>query len=349
MKILFHIKRMSKGGAERVTNILINELSKRGYDIYVVLKKQSHYDYPINENVHVCYIPESRTSVSELNSFIKSVQPDVMIGVMSSCFYKLFLASIDLDIPIIASEHTNFRWFESDYNQYIKTEIYRFANIVTVLTENDKKFIEDRLNNVKVMYNPLTFPILKDETVKNKIILCAGDLNRWEIKGFDRIIQIWGNISKKYQDWTLYIAGAGNKENNVKLRDIIKSVDVQDSVQFLGHRKDIKDIMAQSSIFTITSREEGFPCVLLEAMSQGCAPVSFEIHGNIKEIITDGKDGFLIKDGDLDSFQEKLELLINNEELRNTISKNAIESMKRFETDKIINQWEDLLKKLTNK
>ncbi len=78
-------------------------------------------------------------------------------------------------------------------------------------------------------------------------------------------------------------------------------------------------------------------------MSQGCAPVSFSIHNIISEIITDGKDGYIVNDGDLQTFEEKLSLLIEQEELREIISKNAIESMKRFETTVIGNEWESFL------
>jgi glycosyltransferase involved in cell wall biosynthesis len=133
------------------------------------------------------------------------------------------------------------------------------------------------------------------------------------------------------------------------LKEVAELENVKDSVDFLGFRKDIKEIMSRSSIFALPSRDEGFPCVLLEAMSQGCAPVAFEIRGNIKEIITDGYDGFLIPDGNLKMFAEKLDELIDKEDLRKKFRENARISLKRFEPEKIVDQWVEMFQEVIKK
>ena len=78
-------------------------------------------------------------------------------------------------------------------------------------------------------------------------------------------------------------------------------------------------------------------------ISQGCVPVSFSIRGNIKEIITDNNDGFIIEDGYMNGFIKKINFLIENEEIRNEMSKNAIKNISRFKPEKITDNWEKML------
>ena len=162
------------------------------------------------------------------------------------------------------------------------------------------------------MPNPLTFtPIVVAEdgemindlgTVieKEKIILAAGRLNDWKCKGWDLLIKAWALIngqetmgngqindqSLALSGWRLQIAGTGSEQDFSFLKQLCKENDVEDSVEFLGYRTDMKELYQKASIFCLSSRSEGLPMVLIEAMSQGCAPVACENLGRTKEIIT---------------------------------------------------------------
>lgn len=353
MTILFYLHHLNLGGAERVTSILVNELSRRGHTVFVVLYSNIIDSYPISKNVNIIRLPRYRSKrldhCIKLRKLIKDIHPDVCVGVLYINFLTLLKTTIGLGIPIIASDHTNFHWNENRLKKFTRYYLYRYASAVTILSENDKEFMKSRLHNLRVIYNPLSFPVLQSDEPREKTIICAGRLDAWRIKGFDNMFKIWSKICKKYPDWRLDIAGGGSNENSIKLVQMADELNIRDQVFFWGGVQHLDEVLKKSSIFALSSREEGFPCVLTEAMSQGCAPVAFSIHGNIQEIITDGQDGFIIPDGDLDAFQEKLEELICNEELRSRLGKNAIESMKRFEPDLIVDQWESLLQEVVNK
>lgn len=348
MKILFYIHHLGNGGAERVTAVIANELNRIGNQVSICMHHNSANSYTIDSGIDLKYLPEVCRAKRYLTirRFIKVLKPDVIIAVMPYNFVTMLIATLGLKIPLIASDHTNFQWNAVWKLKFIRYYLYRFADVVTILSHNDQKFMETRLHNMKVMYNPLSFPRLKKSVIRKKNILCVGRISVWDVKGFDLAIQMWGRIAKKYPDWTLEIAGEGEKKDLDYLEALTRENNVYEQTHFLGFCQNIKEIMSHSSIFVLSSRVEGFPCSLLEAMSQGCAAVAFEIHGIIEEIISNGKDGYIIKDGDLDSFSSIVEKLIADEELRIAIGNEAIKSVKRFEVENIGQEWIHLLESL---
>lgn len=351
MKILFFTPTIGIGGAERVTVNIANELSRRGHEIYIVTLWENEINYPLNDNITFSILPQDQNNVvNNLKEQIISIKPDVNIGVLPICSEILIEANKDLNIPLIASDHQNYHYFKSDHEKYVRTELYKLADVVTVLTKADYEYMKDKLPNMKVMYNPLTYPILTKPVKREKKILCMGRLNAWYFKGFDAIISVWGHISKRYPDWTLVIAGDDQGLGDFeKLKWLAKHYGVSKRIKFTGWVRDVDKLMQNCSIFALPSRNEGFPCVLLEAMSQGCAPIAFEVHKHINEIITDEYDGYLIPDNDLTLFVNKLCKLMREEDIRNKFSGNALESMKRFEIDKIGDEWEKLLTEVVKK
>lgn len=360
MKILIYINCLGLGGAERVMTIISNHLVKRGHDIHIIASTYTNADYYINPKVNIHIIPRPVPAESGPDDYeeyrkvirkeVIAINPDVMIGTIHLGYYNLWLATKGLGIPIVASDHNNSRMNTKSLRIHdVRYYFYDYADVTTVLTQNDFNYMKDYLHNMKVIHNPLSFPILEEDVQKEKTILCCGRLNVWEIKGMDLMIKIWAMIADKYPDWKLQIAGDGKEDNLEYLTGLVKTEGIEDSVEFLGFRTDIQDVMRRSSIFVLSSREEGFPCVLTEAMSQGCTPVSFEIYGNIREIITDGYDGYLIPDGNIEMFAQRLEELINNEETRKKFRENARISLRRFEPEKIVDQWEEMLTDVVNK
>lgn len=362
MKILFYIHHLGGGGAERVTSIVANELVKRGHDIHIVHFVEYGDDwFPLDERIHLHYMspPWAKRKkrygfryghLWELRQKIKEINPDVCISVLPHNYWRLMLAMIGLKIPLIASDHQNTTYNVTKMEAFVRRHLYKYATAVTVLTKNDQKFMSKWMHNITVMYNPVSFPRLDYNTTRGNNILCVGRLWAFnQAKGFDRMIKMWGKISPKYPEWTLFILGDGGDDDFKYYIDLTKEENVENTVRFLGYRFDVQGWMSTCSIFALPSREEGFPCVLLEAMSQKCPPVAFEIHGNINEILTDGYDGYVVKDGDLDAFQEKLEYLMTHKKERERIANNAYESVLRFTPEKIADQWEEFLTGVVNK
>lgn len=362
MKLLFFISTMKGGGAERVMAVLTDELAKRGYDITLVVMSTYPSFYPLNEKIKLIQFNE-RDSSSFVNrvkyklksmrfirSTIKDINPDVIISFMWSLNATVLISSLFLKIPIIASEHSTF-----DLKHTFKQKIQRFyinklADKVTLLTEYDYNYIGDKLKNKYVLPNPLTFePIPKYNKKREKYIIAAGNIYRYDVKGFDNLIKIWGEIAHKYPHWKLLIAGGGSEEYKTKLYNLANDQNVSNQFVLLGQVKNLDERFRESSIFVLSSRYEGFGMVLIEAMSQGCACISFDCKAGPREIINNNVDGILVEDQNMEAMIMALSDLIENEEKREKLACEAIKSVKRYDASNIASTWEMLFNEVLNR
>ena len=357
-KILLVIDQLEIGGAGRVASILINELASRGYDISVITAIKYHkINYSLSPSVTIkeWYDPEPVKHglfgriANMCNRYryyrqvLKEVSPDVIIAFTHNIFFYTKLWSWGYNVPIIASDHTSMGRDLGNFTNYIRHKFYKKADIVTILTEKDAGIVGNSLPNKEVVYNPMTFETFNGKDMREKVVLCVGRKTSWSVKGFDRIIEIWGRLYPKYPDWKLKIVGVSDAQSDAKLAEMIKQANVQDGVILLGNTIDVAPIYRSAEIFALPSRVEGFPLVLVEAMSQGCACVSFSMQGAVLEIINNGEDGLIVEDGNLEEFSAKLEQLISDAELRQQYSTNAKENVSRFSIASFTDKWETLI------
>lgn len=356
MKLLFFIGSMRGGGAERVMAVLTDELAKRGHEITLVVMSSYPSFYKLNKDVKLIQF-DNRVNNSlfgkikyKLKSYffirqkIKKINPDVVIPFMNSLITPVLISSLFLNIPVIASEHTTFDREMSFWLRFKRFYINRLADKVTVLTQYDYNYIGTRLKNKIVMPNPLSFePIREYNEERKKYIIAAGNVNRIHNKGFDNLIKIWGKIANKYPEWKLLIAGGGNDENIRKLRELANEYNVNSQFELLGQVKDLDKKLRESSIFVLSSRYEGLPMVLLEAMSQGCTCISYDCKTGPREIISNNINGILVEDQNMDDMTLALSDLIENEDKRERLATEAIKSVDRFSVKNITDKWERLL------
>ena len=138
---------------------------------------------------------------------------------------------------------------------------------------------------------------------------------------------------------------AGEGEEEAALFDMKQQMNLK-NVEFIGNVEDIEAYYEKAALFVLPSRNEGFGMVLIEAMAYENPVVSFSCKAGPKDIITDGKDGFLVPTGDFKDFASKMRCLMENKELREEMGRKAKESTKRFQVEGILDKWEDLLKSL---
>ena len=131
--------------------------------------------------------------------------------------------------------------------------------------------------------------------------------------------------------------------------DMTNDLNIQDSVEFPGFYKNIANMMQRSSIYVSTSRVEGFPMVLIEAMSQGCACISFDCVSGPGEIIQNNVDGILVEDQNMELMEKEICRLIEDEKLRKSLAMNATKSVQRFSIEKIGDIWMDLIMSIVKK
>lgn len=355
MKIVFLIENISGGGAERVTCLLAEALVFRGYDVSIMTNTFRPFAYHVNDKVKRLPLYKSDEqsksrffllrTLKNVRQMVKEMQPDVIIGVLPVMNLIAILSSLHSKTKVIVTDHTSFdRKFSSRIN-FIRNYVYRFADAVTVLTQTDFDYLGSKLPKKKVMPNPLAFQCVTEVgNNRKKNILAAGRLDIWRVKGFDLLIQSWARIASKYPDWVLEIAGGGIESSMRELQKIANDNHVVSQVHFLGFRKDLDSVMRKSSIFVLSSLKEGFGMVLIEAMSQGCACISFDDGGRQSEIILDESQGIIVKERSIKALAVALEKLIENDSLRQEMAKNGIKRACHYEVSKIADMWEHLLK-----
>ena len=226
----------------------------------------------------------------------------------------------------------------------IKFIIPRYDKFV-VLTEEDKKNWNQDVDNVISIPNMLTLSNPLQSNCMNKKVIAVGhlDIN----KGFDRMILLWKDIVKKTQGWQLHIYGEGEEKSN--LINMINTLDLKESVLIHEPSKEIALRYKESSLLIMTSKSEGRPLVITEAMQCGVPVVCYGFKCGPKDIITNGEDGFVIEENNHREFVDKVVYLLNNNEQRVIMGKKASINIQRFSAENIMPKWCSLFKDIVKK
>jgi glycosyltransferase involved in cell wall biosynthesis len=210
-----------------------------------------------------------------------------------------------------------------------------------VLLTNDNRQ-EWQLDNLVVISNPLSFYPDQSSSLDQRKVIAVGKQSYQ--KGYDRLLTAWKMIHEKHAEWELDIYGKYDARQ--KLSEMAKALGVRESVNFFEPVKDIEAKFLDSAIFVLPSRFEGFGMVLIEAMACGVPCVSFDCPCGPADIVKSNEDGFLVENGNIPEFAEKVMTLIGNDMLRNDMGQKAKENVKRYLPDFIVPQWDELFKSL---
>lgn len=358
MKILFASGSMQGGGAERVVSVLANHFAAIGLQACIVVVRGGSV-YPLVECVGLYPIfGESEFSGALVNKVWRRLiylprllrllmreRPDVVIPVHGGGWNGqfVFLCWL-LGIKVIPAEHISWtvgrhrwgRWFE-------RKVIYRLADALAVLTEADRAHYAGFLSRVVLIPNPLSFEPARMPLDRTQTILAAGRLDSWHHKGFDTLLEVFSRFNAVFPAWRLQIAGRGETGQR-HLEALARDYGVEGSVDFVGFQRDFAAQLGKAGIFVLSSRFEGFGMVLLEAMSQGCACVSFDCHSGPADIIEPGVDGLLIPDQDKNALAEGLVRLIQDESLRANLGQAAVTKASQYRVEVIGERWLSLFK-----
>ena len=364
------------GGMERVLTTKANYLAEQlGYDVSIIITddKGTKPYFPLSEKINVIqldvnidslwkyhiwerlylYWKKMRLYKQRLEKCLNQLQPDITISLLRREInflndikdgsvkvgeihfgrYKYREANYGF-LPRFINKWISNRWM-SQLDQKIK-QLDRFV----VLTHEDANYWKG-FSNLTVIPNPITIEKGTVSDCTSKQVIAVGRYTYQ--KGFDLLIPAWEIVNKKHPDWTLNIYGGGNKED---LQAMVEEFDLGSTIKLNGPVNHIREKYQESSIFVLSSRFEGLPLVLMEAMSMGLPSVSFTCPCGPKDIINDGKDGILCDNGNIKSLAAGLCRLMENEQLRKEMGQKAAQNIQRFSLDNIMSQWDDLLQEI---
>ena len=370
-----------KGGIERVFCDKMNYLAKNtNYDItFITFEQGTHpYAYDLDKRVKVidinCRFAElwkysiikrsilkfflKRKTKRCLSETLKKERPDIVISTTEDikynyCIFNLpyrFIVESHVHMKEIIKSSTKKQFFIHSISKiFFKWKLSKInkCKLLVALTDADKRDWSKVINSdIIIIPNILTFypDKITDYSKRSKRILCVGRLTKQ--KGFDLMIKVWAKIADKHKDWKVDIYGDGDLRDT--LNELINNYGLNDSITLHPSTSNIYNEHMDSSIFAFSSRFEGFGLVLIEAMSCGVPCISFDCPHGPSEIITNGRNGLLVQNGNIDEFANSLDSMINNYEQRKFMSINARIDSQKYKRENIMPQWIELFETLSN-
>ena len=223
---------------------------------------------------------------------------------------------------------------------------YPSLDVLAVLTESDLRDYAELFPSGEphMVRMPNAVPAIEGGTSDPaaRTVIAAGRLTGQ--KGFDRLIPAWAPVAAAHPDWILQIFGEGPERE--RLTELIGRHGVADSVRLMGRTEHLGQAFALASVFVLSSRREGLPMVILEAMSKGLPVVSFDCPTGPREIVVNDHNGVLVANGDVAALTQALLDVIGDDEQRARLGKGALETAARYDVEVIGRSWVDLIETL---
>ena len=346
------------GGTERVSTVIANQLVKdKKFDICFLSlwENNDKLFYTLNDKIKRYTLFEKVTSgkriltyVHRLRKFIKNNNIDVLIDIDGILDLYSIPALRGVKCKLISWEQFNYYYNpDGSYRKITRRWTAKKADAIVVLTDEDKQNYKKEVRiegKIIRIYNPMES--FEDNNVgynlDSKLIISAGRLTAQ--KGFDMLEDVANIVLKKHLDWKWIVCGEG--EERKALEEKINKYGLERNLILQGNVNNIEDYYRKSAMFVLTSRAEGFGLVLTEAKKEGLPCVSFRCPAGPSEIILDGINGYLIDCFDIEQMAEKIDLLIEDVNMRKNFSDKALEGTEKFDINKIATQWKDLIEQL---
>ena len=376
MKLLYCIAgTCHSGGMERVLTNKANYLTNHGYEVVIVTTDQrvKSQFFPLYELIrfidlfikyeenngksfsnNLFYYPHKQyLHKKRLTAVLKQEKPDITLSMF--CNDAGFITQIhDGSKKVLEIHFSKFkrlqygrkglwRWADLWRSKQDEKTVKRFDRFV-VLTEEDKGYWGN-LPNIVVIPHARTFTPKRLTDWNNKKVIAIGRYNYQ--KGFERLIEVWRFVVKDFPEWKLEIIGDG--EEREKLRSLVNRYGLNDSLSLVAANNEIEKYYLNASLFVLTSRYEGLPMVLLEAQAFGLPIVSFRCKCGPSDVITDGVNGFLVDEGDIEQFAVALKRLMGDAAFRKQMGEKALVSSERFSEEQVMQRWISLFESLCTK
>lgn len=372
-KISFLLLHLGYGGIETATINTANALCDK-YEIELIsfYNLDDNQTHLINKKIKIKYLYNGSPNK---NQFIDSIKKVKILSILKEGFkaINILLKKKILIIKEIVSSNSfaivSTRWdfsvllsrygskniikiaqehhHHNNNLKYIKILKYQYKNIdyLCALTKTLRKdyinFLDktNKKTQIVLLPNMLTDFPKKTSTLKNKNIISVGRLH--EGKKIDELIKIFSLLETKKSK--LYIIGDGDEEK--KLTEMIKTLNLKNRVILTGYlnKEQQKKYFLDSCVFVMTSISEGLPMVLLEAMQYGLPCIAYETESGIKDIITNNKNGYIIKNRNEVRFREKLDYMLQNDEDLQSKSKEALITARKYSKENILQSWDKIL------
>ncbi|HEY2600105.1 MAG TPA: glycosyltransferase family 4 protein [Thermoleophilaceae bacterium] len=364
------------GGTIRTTFNTAGWLARtRGVEVISVVRGRETPALPFPDAVELSYVDDRLAPVGLVRRVLRGL-PSVLIhpedyafsgaslltdirlarrlGSLPPCVLITTRPGLNVGVPglvpdgvtLVAQEHMNYLSHRPGLRAQIE-RAYPRLDALAVLTAGDERDYSRLLagSGTKVVRIPNALPAAEGplSTLDAKLVVAAGRLRLQ--KGFDLLIDAWARVGAAHPDWRLRIYGSG--EERASLVGLIDRLGLQDQVSLMGTSNRLQEELAKGSIFALSSRYEGFGLVILEAMSRRLPVVTFDCPRGPGELVSDGEDGIVVPNGDVDAMARALIELIEDEDERRRYGAAAPAKAHEYDIATVGPHWDALLDELT--
>lgn len=297
----------------------------------------------------ICYWIKQRKYKRLLTQYLMELRPDITVSitrreinfltkikdgskkVAEIHFARTFYRQLNLSI---LPRRVN-KWISRIWMNNLIRSLKQLDRFVVLTNEDKQNWTE--LDNVSVIPNFVNSVSMDKSDCNLKRIIAVGRYS-WQ-KGFDMLINAWQIVYKSHPEWLLDIYGDGDSNTYQTIAD---NMGLSSVVRCNHAIRNINNEYIKSSIFVLSSRYEGLPLVLIEAMGAGLPVVSFSCPCGPKDMIDEGQNGLLVENGNVQQLADRLLYLINNESVRKSMGVKAAESVKCYSKDIVMKRWIEL-------
>lgn len=354
------------GGAERVLTLLANQWAARSIRVTAMslgdTGEMPFFSFDVG--VDVCILGlQSKTGnalsgiirnlgrISTLRQAIQRINPTVVISFLDRTNVLTLLATRGLGIPVIISERTDpagrnigRQW------ELLRRLTYRWADALVCQGQRPLNYFPLHIRNRgHIIPNPVCMTpeapdlfALKKRNPGTYTVAALGSLR--PEKGFDLLLEAFARVSKKHPSWSLNIRGEGSDRK--ALEALACKLDIKDRVGLSGNTHEPLLQLASADLFVLSSRVEGFPNALTEAMSVGLPVISTDV-GAVSEIISNNWDGLIVPTNNVDSLAAAMDRLMGDGIERQRLASNAPNVLDRFCVDNVMSMWEEVISHVT--
>ncbi|WP_207533047.1 glycosyltransferase [Desertivirga arenae] len=359
-KLVFVVSSLRGGGAERVVSTLCNCLSKGTFQVTIICLIKTEHAYRISENVKVVQLVERKfdtkiffrclyaiLTLTRLILTLIKENPKCAISFMTTANLWTGLTCWLVNVPYFVSERITPDYTIHQFNRFVKWfsyQVYRKSKAIVIpakgIEDCFKKYKAfEKVTNFQTIHNPVgrLGPGSQTPIYDRQFILGVGRLDPQ--KGFDLLIDAYFKLQPVHLD--LLISGDGPERT--ALQDKIRRYGLESRIKLIGFKNNISSYYQQAEMFVLSSRNEGYPNALVEAMSFGCPVVAANCEFGPSEIVINEKNGLLVRPESSSALLKGIERLINDPILKYRISQNAIMINETNSLDAISKKWTNLI------
>ncbi len=360
MKIDLYISSLSAGGAEHVLTTLAGAFQRAGHTVCVTSLERRPQFYPVPEGVTL--LRHSPGQAGGLRAALRAFRAmrrqlkarrdcDVAVAFMRRCNLMLPLCALGLKVRTVVCERNHPRLEHSRLVFWLGCLIYRNASAVVVQTQEAAALYPAWLQSrITVLANPLDTAALAaqcpaEPPARENVVLAMGRLAPQ--KDFPTLLAAFAGVAQRHPAWQLHLYGQG--EQQPALAAQIRALGMQERIRLMGVTHAPYAAMRAAGAFVLTSRYEGFPNVLCEAMHAGLPCLATACPCGVRELIQPEQNGLLAPVGDVPALQAQLERLLMDAPLRARLGAAASAATARLVLPAIRDQWLELLTRVAAK